>query len=247
MTSHVPRFYQDCDLGINQIVTLDEPTTHHLCRVLRKQAGDVIVLFNGSDYEYSAEIEIIKKNHVLAHIRNKVRKHSESSCDIHLAQAICRSEKMDWIIQKSIELGVKTITPVLTDFTNLKMSVAQQEKKHLHWQKVMISACEQSGRTALATIQPIVSFTKFIHQASAERSYIAHPGSEAGGLFNSNDSISSIIIAIGPEGGFSKAEINHADQKKYQPLSLGPRILRAETAAISAITLLQSRFGDLTP
>ena len=246
MAAHIPRVYQPCIFSVDETIVLSSETAHHLYSVLRKKTDDPIILFNGDGKQYAAKLDVIKKNHIHARIEKEIKTTVESPHKIHLGQALCRNEKMDLIIQKAVELGVSTITPIITEHVNLKLNKKNLEKKLLHWNKIIISSAEQSGRTVLPVINPIMDLGSFLTSYEANIKFVAHPTvDKAPDNIDLSNALASSIILIGPEGGFSDEEFKHIQGSNYHGLSLGPRILRAETAAICALSYLQLRFGDV--
>ena len=236
------RIYQPNELALNQETTLDENASHHLANVLRVKPQDQLILFNGQGGEYLAEISQVKKKQVTARIIEFFDVDRESPLSIHLAQGISKGDRMDYAIQKSVELGVTEITPILSDHCDVKRKVQNNEKKLRHWQNIMISACEQSGRTQVATLHAPQLFSDWILNRSEDQKLILHPGKSKATRVTAENQ--TFALAIGPEGGFSKIEVESAQQNEFQCLTLGPRILRTETAPAAAITLLQYACGD---
>lgn len=239
----ISRIYQNIPLAINQTVQLEEKASHHLSRVLRVSIGDSITVFNGEGGEYTAIIKQINKKNVVIETIQFIDRDVESNLKIHLAQGIARGEKMDFVIQKAVELGVTHITPLITERCNVHLSNEREVKRLKHWQSVVISACEQSGRNRLPTIDAPLDFATWINEIKPENGFVLTPHHQTQ---LKATSIPSATLLIGPEGGLSEQEIAKALQHGWQTLHLGPRILRTETATIAAITVLQFQYGDLT-
>lgn len=231
---------------ISDSVELPAAAAHHASRVLRLRVNDEVHLFDGTGNELHGRICVITGKSVRLdrlHIQTINR---ESPLHIVLAQALCSSEKMDWIVQKATELGVSAIQPLQTERSITRLSGERAEKRAEHWRGVTIAACEQCGRNIL----PIVYAPQdFAHWLVAMRPSIATKLMLAP---ISCDSLSmqvkpthSIVLLIGPEGGWSAAEMGMSEQANFTPISLGARILRTETAAIAGITALQTLWGDL--
>ena len=225
---------------------LDADKAHYVNRVLRMRVGDSLTIFDGKGSEYNTTIRRIHKTGATLQVGNSVAADTESKLRVHLVQGISRGERMDFVVQKATELGVKRITPVLTNFGVVKLDAARAEKRRDHWQKIAVGACEQSGRLRLPLIDtplPLKSwFAAKPEQADTE--LILRPDA-ATALTDVNTPRTKVCVLIGPEGGFSDSELEDADIVGFQSVSLGPRVLRTETAAIAAIAVLQSRWGDL--
>jgi 16S rRNA (uracil1498-N3)-methyltransferase len=202
-----------------------------------------LILFNGGCQEYQAIIEQIDGKQILARIHQSDKVATESELEVNIAQGLAKSDKMDWIIQKACELGVKAVTPVFTDRSQVKLDDNKRDKKRDHWQKIARHACEQSGRTQPPAINlPINLSTWLTKLRSNNRLMLATHG-----LAVHNLSIKAhelIHIAIGPEGGFSAKEQDMLLTNGFQSLKLGPRVLRTETAGLAALSALQTQFGD---
>jgi 16S rRNA (uracil1498-N3)-methyltransferase len=241
----ISRIYQPSELAIGGEVTLDEAASHHLSRVLRAAIGDTVTLFNGLGGEYSAKIIQITKRHVVARLVSFSPREAESELNLCLAQGIARGEKMDYIIQKAVELGVKEIIPLLTERTTVKLDQGRSEKRLSHWQAIAISAAEQCGRNYVPPIAPPCTFSQALLTTAGDIRFVLSPRSSQK-LDKSNGYMHKrIVLWIGPEGGFSESEMDIALSSGCLALNLGPRILRTETASLAAITLLQSQLGDM--
>lgn len=238
------RIYQSCALSTDQEVELDKAASHHLTRVLRAHVGDAVTLFNGSGVECHGVISAVHKQRTTVQCQHCDLPAVESPCQIHLYQAIGKGERMDVVMQKATELGVSSITPLISDYVNVRLNADRLEKKIEHWQKVIISACEQSGRVRLPVLHPTIRFDEWLAQPRDEPAMLFEP-SATQTLHQLPQQVDTLHIAIGPEGGFSPAEVDAANQAKITTLKLGPRILRMETAAITAISLCQYHYGDL--
>jgi len=238
------RFYYDNHLNLQQDVTLAADLSHQVSRVLRLQPQDQIYLFNNSNVEFGAIIKQITRNTVTVTICDSNNIDNESPLKINLGQVITKNEKMDLIIQKSTELGVHSITPLGSEFSIMKHDHARIDHKIEHWQKVAIAACCQCWRNTVPTIHHAATLTAWIDKNKDPQRLILSPHNTTIKL-SSIDLQSPISILIGPEGGFSDAEVNYALEHGFNPISLGPRILRTETAGPAAIAILQAMGGDL--
>jgi 16S rRNA (uracil1498-N3)-methyltransferase len=239
------RIYQNTELKSGSNIQLDTQASHHLARVLRAEVGDAVTLFNGQGGEYAAAIEKIDKKNVSVTLGEHNARDTESPINLWLAQGIARGEKMDFIIQKAVELGVKKIFPLKTERVNVQLKGDREAKRIQHWQSIVVSACEQSGRNSLPEITAPQTYRNFLEDINADHAFVLSPHVEKNTDTIKIKSAESVLLLIGPEGGLSDAEVNAAVQHGYKPLRLGPRVLRTETATIAALAKLQSQFGDL--
>jgi 16S rRNA (uracil1498-N3)-methyltransferase len=242
-----PRIYQATPFNLHETVKLSEDAFGHLIRVLRLTTGDLVRLFNGTEAaQYQARITDVSKKHASVEILEKVAVDNESPLNIHLGQGISRGDRMDFTLQKSVELGVNTITPLFTERCGVKLNGERLEKRRLQWQKIVISACEQSGRCFVPQVTQPVLLSEWLAQETSALKLNLHPKAEhsiMGLPLESSDN--RVRLLIGPEGGLSDEEISNANQAGFHDVLLGPRVLRTETAALTAITALQCRYGDL--
>lgn len=252
----IPRIYHLAVWSINDFIVLEDNAAKHIGLVLRLKMGDKVILFNGDGCDYLAEISEIQKKNMRIKIIEKININpdQDSKLSLHLGQAISRGEKMDWVIQKAVELGVNEITPIITQYMQTKAS----EQKLEHWKKIIINSCEQCGRNKIPVLYPAISLFDWLNkikisgetknQSQNQYNLIFEPEA-AVRLSDLKMAISDlnkikINLLIGPEGGFSPDEITLSAQYCFQSVKLGNRILRTETAAIAAISALQALFGD---
>jgi 16S rRNA (uracil1498-N3)-methyltransferase len=240
----IPRFFFAGDLVIDAVVTLSVTASHHLCNVLRIDPGQPVMLFNGDGKEYLGRF--IDRQQKLARvcILSVSDGQTESPLFIELGQAISRGDKMDYAIQKAVELGVNRIVPLFTERCAVKFKQDRQENRLTHWQGVITHACEQSGRCVVPDIASPLTLTDWLAQKREGLCFVCDfaPPQPLSNL----NRVHRVTILIGPEGGLSAAEITHAKTVGFLGLSLGPRTLRTETATVAALTLLQNRWGDLS-
>jgi len=236
------RIYQPETFEVGLSTLLNKSSSNHLIKVLRLKSDDTFTLFNGSGIEYSARLEITGKT-ACAHIESCKQPDNESNLNIHLLQGISKGERMDFAIQKAVELGVTAITPVITERTVVNLKHDRKEKKQQHWKAIAISACEQSGRNILPEINNICHFTQALANKTNALKLLLDPSSQT--TLPSLTPQDNIHILIGPEGGFSVAEVEQAKNEGFTGISFGPRILRTETAALAAVTSVQLLWGDL--
>lgn len=243
------RIYQNSDLNLNEILQLSDDAFGHIIRVLRLTEGDFLALFNGKEaIQYTAKLIEIKKKHASVKIISKETIHNESPLNIHLGQGISRGDRMDFTLQKSVELGVNTITPLFTERCGVKLSAERLDKKREQWQKIVISACEQSGRCLVPEVAQPLLLQEWLEQETCALKLNLHPKANHSIMTLPMDLSSNtpkVRLLIGPEGGLTDEEISQANKADFQDVLLGPRILRTETAALTAITALQCRLGDL--
>jgi 16S rRNA (uracil1498-N3)-methyltransferase len=239
-----PRIYSAQVLALGAQVTLEADAAHHLARVLRLPIGSPLILFNGDGNEYPAEIIALDKKNVVVVISNVLTEARESPLAIHLGVAISKGERMDWVIQKATELGVTEISPLQSERVEVRLHGEREEKKLAHWRAVAISACEQCARNRIPVINDVRPLFNWIENIQVDAKFVLHHRSVAV-LDAQNAAPKSVALLIGPEGGLSEAEIGTAEQRGFQPLRLGPRVLRTETAPLAALSVLQYLWGDL--
>ena len=239
----IPRLYADIPLAPQQIVELPEDSSHYLSKVLRLTEGAALTLFNGQGGYYDGEIQRISKKSVSVLLTQQHTIEHESPLHTHLGIAISKGDRMEWVMQKATELGINQITPLISQRIELKLKGERLEKKLQHWQKIAISACEQSGRNQVPTVNKLLPIDQWLSTVQAEKKLVLHHRNNQ--TLNANESINSVALLIGPEGGLTEDEINNAVQCGFDALQLGPRVLRTETAPLVALTLLQSLWGDI--
>jgi 16S rRNA (uracil1498-N3)-methyltransferase len=208
--------------------------------------GEEITLFNGDGGEFSAALTALGKSQVGVVIGEHREVNRESPLKLHLAIAVSRGERMDWIVQKATELGASEITPLFSERTEVKLNAERLEKKLRHWQQVAISACEQSQRNKLPTIHDAQTLNHWLSQSnddSAQLKLVLHHRSDK--TLAQHQAPKRVCLLVGPEGGLSDNEIHHAVENGFVPLTLGPRVMRTETAPLAAISIMQSAWGDM--
>ncbi len=231
------RIFHPQALTLHDTITLSKETSHHLKNVLRAKRQDTVVVFNGEGGEFSGVITDIQRNHICLELLSFQTVNRESSKYLHLAQTLIKSDKLDFILQKSVELGINEITLLYSDYCDVKQFDEERLKKRLtHWQSIIIQACQQSGRTMLPKLNPPVALKDW---CCPQNTKIAlHPGVEKS-LRECKTNLNEAALIIGPEGGFSDPEVIALQKQDFQCYHLGPRLLRAETAAIAGLSLLQ--------
>lgn len=240
----VPRIFTDQPLQVGQLIVLEKDPSIHLIKVLRLSKGHQLELFNGNNSSYAAEIIAIDRNEVSAHILRQSTVDNESPLQLHLYQGISRGDKMDLTLQKAVELGVKHFTPMITERCGVKLDEKRWQKKREHWIKIIQSACEQSGRNAIPTLHPVMTFTEALDKISPQSIFLEPSSENRFKNIQLPDLTSEIQLWVGPEGGFSDNEVIQVKLKGCTPVNLGPRILRTETAALAAVSCINSVWGD---
>ncbi|HBX26512.1 MAG TPA: 16S rRNA (uracil(1498)-N(3))-methyltransferase [Gammaproteobacteria bacterium] len=230
-----PRLYADGFGHAVGEVILTERNHHYLARVLRAKTSQSIELFDGEGRSCQAIIKNISKRKTIAEILN-VTEHKDRRLPVTLGLALIKSDRFDWALQKVTELGVNAIQPIITKFTDSPPNASRLKKKWRHWQEILVNACEQSENNWL----PELRKPSYLHELVLPQQVVmAHPGGE----FAYIDTAKESLLLIGPEGGFSDDEVNSLVKNQVKPMSLGPTILRAETAAIVGLTLLGHQYG----
>jgi 16S rRNA (uracil1498-N3)-methyltransferase len=251
-----PRFYYPGQITAGQVIELPTNTMHHAIRVLRLEPGSKVTLFNGKGGEFPAFIECIGKTGVLVLTENYLGVERESPFHITLAQGICSSVKMDWIVRKTVELGVGDIQPITTKRSLVRLSDERAGKRVQHWRQIAISACEQCGRNRLPQVlSPMLLPDWLERQTSVQKNlrneisqnlfFMLSPIAEKRLRdFSNFSSVANLTLLVGPEGGFTSEENATVLVAGFIPLRLGRRILRTESAALAAIAALQVLWGD---
>jgi len=238
-----PRIHVAVSLIAGGDVVLPEGPARHVALVLRLREGAPLTLFDGAGHEAQATLVEVGRKRVVARIEQVSAGSGESPLRVHLGQAISKGDRMDYAIQKSVELGVAAITPLYVEHGDVRLKGDREAKKLAHWQGVAVSACEQCGRASVPTIHPPQTLTEWLAGRDESLRLVLHPATDDS--WQQAEAVDTVALLIGPEGGLSDAEVDAARRGGFQPLTLGPRILRTETAPVVALTLLQHHFGDL--
>lgn len=238
------RFYFPDKLAPGSEVQLTDNAAHHASKVLRMKEGDTLILFNGDGQDYLGSILRINKSEVAVKIIGIQQINNESPLDITLAQAISSGERMDFTLQKAVELGIRRIQPLAAERSVVKLHGERADKRTRHWQNVVIAACEQSGRATVPEVAPPMPLLDWLSQdISFELKLMLHPDSPQR-LRDHARPEGKLCLLIGCEGGFSPTEIAAAQHAGFVTATLGPRVLRTETAALTALAALQTLWGD---
>jgi 16S rRNA (uracil1498-N3)-methyltransferase len=241
----VTRVFVGEPLATDADLFLPEVAANHVARVLRLREGAAIVAFDGSGSEYRCEILAVTGDRVQVRVGAKTAGLAESPLRITLVQAVSRSERMDWTLQKATELGVRTIIPVLSSRSVVRLDDKQAAKKLRHWQAIVTGACEQSGRSVVPEVRTPVELSVYLANAPREgQRFVLSPTGPAS-LAGLTSVGPRVELLIGPEGGLDDAELERAASAGFTRVRLGPRVLRTETAGIVALTVLQALWGDL--
>jgi len=242
--SRLSRVYTEQPLLSADSVELVGSVSHYLTRVLRLSEGDSVSLFNGDGRDYSGEICEIQRQRLLVRINRNELKSNESPLKITLVQAISRGERMDYSLQKATELGVFCIQPVTSRRVEVRLDKKRQAKRLAHWQSVVVSACEQSGRAVVPEVKAPLSLSEWLAVSETVQRLVLDPVAETG-MSSLPITGNAVSVLVGPEGGFTSKELDDVRVMGVMAVSLGPRVLRTETAGPAAIAVLQAGMGDL--
>lgn len=238
------RIYLDAPLGTGQSIELPDGPFRHLIQVLRMQVGEPLIVFNGRGGEYEARLDSVARRGATLLVGAYRDVDRESPLQLTLVQGISKGERMDWTIQKAVELGVSEIVPVTTERCNVNLDRERQDKKFEHWRGVMLSACEQSGRTRLPELHPAQRLADWFGQpASGTRLMLDPQGARS--LVAMIAEPAPVSLVVGPEGGLNATELASGARAGCIIVRLGPRVLRTETAGVAALAALQALRGDL--
>lgn len=241
----IPRIYHPESLEYQTQCQLSEDAANHVGRVLRMVEGEQLELFDGSNHIYPAIITESNKKSVKVNILGRELSNKESNLKIHLGQVISRGERMEFTIQKSVELGVNVITPLWSERCGVKLDGERMDKKIQQWQKIVIAACEQCGRNVVPEIRPLMKLQDWCAEDDGALKLNLHPRAQHSIKTLPMIPKDGVRLLIGSEGGLSEQEIVQTQQNGFTEILLGKRVLRTETASLAAISALQIYFGDL--
>ena len=238
------RLHCEDELRVDNQLSLPADASHYLLTVLRLKSGDRIRLFNERDGEFEGSIRTAGKKQAVVDLIEQVREPNPEALHIDLALGVSRGERMDYAIQKATELGVAGITPIYSQHGEVRIKqAARLENKLRHWRRIVVNACEQSGRLSVPTVNEPRGLASWLNSTGSTARLLLDPrGRRAFDELNIGDSIS---LLVGPEGGFAEEEVRLAQRQDFIDVSLGPRILRTETAPLAAISILQHLYGDM--
>lgn len=239
----MPRFYVDFALSPDSVVELPDNVVRHL-NVLRVKNTEEIVLFNGNGKAYPALSEVLEKRRVSVRILREEATDNESPLNITLVQAVSAAERMDFTLQKSVELGVAEIRPVISERCVVRLSGERAEKRVARWQEIVVSACEQSGRNIVPKVLPLTTYAQALQQLSQETTKLLMSLNRAQKLSDVRPQSGKVVFMVGPEGGWTEKEEQQAFDTGFQSVTLGKRVLRTETASLAAIAAMQTLWGD---
>ncbi|UCE88478.1 MAG: 16S rRNA (uracil(1498)-N(3))-methyltransferase [Pseudomonadota bacterium] len=240
----IPRLCLPVPLAEGALIELDDNTRRHCVTVLRLKPGAAVVLFNGEGGEYDAAIDAISAHAATVRVGRYVDVSRESPLRVHLAQALLKGDRMDYALQKAVELGVARITPITAERCVMRLKPDAVARRLEHWQGVVQSACEQCGRDLLPAIDAPEALQGFVAGAKARTRLVLHPGAQTT-LATIEASGNDITLLSGPEGGFTDVEVARAEAAGFNRIAMGPRVLRAESASVAALAAVQTLWGDL--
>lgn len=239
----MPRFYVDFALSPDSVVELPDDVVRHL-NVLRVKNTEEIVLFNGNGKSYPALPEVLEKRRASVRILREEATDNESPLNITLVQAVSAAERMDFTLQKSVELGVAEIRPVISERCVVRLSGERAEKRVARWQEIVVSACEQSGRNIVPKVLPLTTYAQALQQLPQETTKLLMSLNRAQKLSDVQPQSGKVVFMVGPEGGWTEKEEQQAFDAGFQSVTLGKRVLRTETASLAAIAAMQTLWGD---
>lgn len=239
----MPRFYVDFALSPDSVVELPDNVVRHL-NVLRVKNTEEIVLFNGNGKAYPALPEVLEKRRASVRILREEATDNESPLNITLVQAVSAAERMDFTLQKSVELGVAEIRPVISERCVVRLSGERAEKRVARWQEIVVSACEQSGRNIVPKVLPLTTYAQALQQLPQETTKLLMSLNRAQKLSDVRPQSGKVVFMVGPEGGWAEKEEQQAFDAGFQSVTLGKRVLRTETASLAAIAAMQTLWGD---
>lgn len=241
----MPRFHYPFPLAIGAAVALPDQVAHHI-HVLRLAVGETITLFNGEGGEYTATLAAIEKKRAVADIKAFSPREAELPYSVMLAQALPEASKMDWIIEKAVELGAAGIQPIAAQRCVVRLSAERAGKKREHWQGIIVAAAEQCGRNRLPHLPDLTDFGAWIGQQDMHRRILLSPRAEQSlSAWARHHPAQAVSLVIGPEGGFTREEENMAIAHGALALSMGPRVLRTETAGLAALAALNAVWNGI--
>lgn len=242
--SSTPRIYLPEASTSGLRLPLDDNNATHLLRVLRLAEQDAVQVFNGRGQEFAARLCDVQKKSAQVELLECLRDELPALLQLHLGQVVSKGDRMDFTIQKATELGITDITPLWSERCEVRLKGERLDKKMEHWRNIAIAACEQSGRTRVPVIHEPVYFLDWAVACQQDIRLLLHPHQQK--PLRDYPQPASIALLVGPEGGFSDAEVQQALQAGFAGLTLGPRILRTETAALAMLSVLQFQWGDFS-
>jgi 16S rRNA (uracil1498-N3)-methyltransferase len=238
----LPRIHCDLRLGPGAQFALAPEAAQHVAKSLRLKAGDAIVVFDGRGGEYDATIQRAEKERVDVKLGVFREDEVEAPVRVGLVQGLPEADKMDWIIQKAVELGVAWVQPVVCDRSVVRLAGERAARREAHWRRVAIASCEQSGRNRIPEVRPTLGFQSWVAVPATVPRWVLTPGATP--LAGQSAPDAALELLSGPEGGFSEREQDLAISQGGIPVGLGPRVLRAETAPLAALAAIHALWGD---
>ncbi len=241
------RLYCELPIAVGQTVQLPDAAAHHARDVLRLAVDDDVTLLNGLGGEYAATLTLVNKKGVEARVQAHSLREAEAPFSITLAQSLATGDKMDWVVEKAVELGATSVVPIAAARSVLRLSAERAAKRRLHWQAIARAACEQCGRNRLAQIAPVTRFDTWLAAVAttpalklmlspvADVAITSLPAPQPG---------DAIVLLVGPEAGLSDTEEARARAAGFRGIVLGPRVMRTETAGLAALAAIHARWGD---
>ncbi|HGH0043546.1 TPA: 16S rRNA (uracil(1498)-N(3))-methyltransferase [Neisseria meningitidis] len=239
----MPRFHLPENLSVGQTVALPDNIVRHL-NVLRVLPNENITLFNGKGKAHAARLTVLEKRRAGAEILHEETADAESPLNITLIQSISSGDRMDFTLQKSVELGVTAIQPVISERCIVRLDGERAAKRLARWQEIVISACEQSGRNTVPPVLPIIGYREALDKMPSESTKLIMSINRARKLGDIRQPSGAIVFMVGPEGGWTEQEEQQAFEAGFQAVTLGKRILRTETAPLAALAAMQTLWGD---
>ena len=239
----ITRIHTGQPLEPGREVVLENGAAHYLCRVLRVSPGQAVILFNGDGYDCEAEVRRPGRREIALRVKTRSPGLPEPGLAITVAQALSRSERMDQTLQKCTELGAAAFQPLVSERAEVRLEGDKLQRRLEHWRGVVISACEQCGRSRVPEVAAPLTLAEWLGQRTSGPRLVLDPAAEA--PLSRQPLADRVTLVVGPEGGFSDAEIGGMRANGVQAVTLGPRILRTETAAPAAVAVLQAFAGDL--
>ncbi|HGT4385552.1 16S rRNA (uracil(1498)-N(3))-methyltransferase [Neisseria meningitidis] len=239
----MPRFHLPENLSVGQTVALPDNIVRHL-NVLRVRPNENITLFDGKGKAHAARLTVLEKRRAEAEILHEDTTDNESPLNITLIQSISSGDRMDFTLQKSVELGVTAIQPVISERCIVRLDGERAAKRLARWQEIVISACEQSGRNTVPPVLPIIGYREALDKMPSESTKLIMSINRARKLGDIHHPSGAIVFMVGPEGGWTEQEEQQAFDAGFQAVTLGKRILRTETAALAALAAMQTLWGD---
>ena len=237
-----PRIHCDIRLGPGAQFSLAPEAAQHVSRALRLKVGDSVTVFDGRGGEYDAVLQRIDRGRVDVKVGAFRDVEREAAVTVGLVQGLPEADKMDWIVQKAVELGVAWIQPVVCDRSVVRLAADRAARREAHWKRVAVAACEQTGRNQVPEVRPTLPFQSWLAEAPPTPRWMLTPGAPA--LAQRAPPTEPFEILVGPEGGLSEREAEVALLRHCEPVSLGQRVLRTETAALAALAAIHALWGD---